>query len=58
MTGFRIDLLLLEGLRCLSPQGAFPAGRTGRRKNPFTAAFEHEDEHVHEHEELIFRNSL
>jgi hypothetical protein len=45
-----IFLLLLEGLRCI-PHGEFPGDQTARRKRTFTLGFEHEDEHVHEHEE-------
>ena len=37
------------------PQGEFPAGPTIRKKKPSASPhgrdFEHEDEHVHEHEE-------
>jgi hypothetical protein len=50
VAGFPIFLLLLEGLRCI-PHGEFLGGQTARRKHPFTLGFEHEDEHVHEHEE-------
>ena len=50
MTGFRIVLLLLEGLRCISRKvNPLPAKPLGGRT--LFGRIEHEDEHVHEHEE-------
>ena len=51
MSGFPIDLVLLEGLRCITRKVNYLAAKPLGGRDPFTRPFEHEDEHVHEHEE-------